>query len=37
MKNVYDGVVTLDAHGEAVVTLRAWFGVPEPRDFPLSD
>ena len=24
-KNVYDGVVTLDAHGEAVVELPAWF------------
>ena len=27
MKNVYDGVVTLDAHGEAVVDLPAWFEV----------
>lgn len=25
MKNVYDGVVMLDAHGEAVVELPAWF------------
>ena len=25
MKNVYDGVVTLDAQGEAVVTLPNWF------------
>jgi hypothetical protein len=25
MKNVYDGVVTLDAKGEATVTLPAWF------------
>jgi len=25
MKNIYDGVVTLDAHGEAEVTLPAWF------------
>lgn len=25
MKNVYDGVVTLDAQGEAVVTLPDWF------------
>ena len=27
MKNIYDGVVTLDAKGEAVVTLPAWFEV----------
>ena len=26
MKNVYDGVVVLDAKGEAVVVLAAWFG-----------
>jgi hypothetical protein len=32
MKNVYDGVVTLDTHGEAMVTLPAWFGVLN-RDF----
>jgi hypothetical protein len=25
MKNVYDGVVTLDSHGEATVELPAWF------------
>lgn len=25
MKNVYDGVVTLDANGEATVTLPTWF------------
>ncbi len=25
MKNVYDGVVTLDANGEATVTLPSWF------------
>lgn len=25
MKNIYDGVVTLDAHGEAVVELPVWF------------
>jgi hypothetical protein len=25
MKNFYDGVVTLDAHGKAVVQLPAWF------------
>ncbi|MBC7262448.1 MAG: hypothetical protein H5T63_10600 [Chloroflexi bacterium] len=32
MKNVYDGVVTLDANGEAVVQLPAWFGALN-RDF----
>jgi hypothetical protein len=26
MKNIYDGVVTLDANGRAVVTLPDWFG-----------
>jgi hypothetical protein len=26
MKNIYDGVVTLDAHGQAVVSLPDWFG-----------
>lgn len=26
IKNIYDGVVTLDAKGEAVVTLPSWFG-----------
>jgi len=26
MKNIYDGVVTIDAKGEAVVTLPDWFG-----------
>jgi hypothetical protein len=25
MKNFYDGVATLDAKGEATVTLPAWF------------
>ena len=25
MKNIYDGIATLDANGEAVVTLPAWF------------
>ncbi len=25
MKNVYDGVAVLDAHGEAVIDLPAWF------------
>jgi len=25
MKNIYDGVVTTDANGEAVVTMPAWF------------
>jgi len=32
MKNVYDGVVTLDADGEAVVDFPEWFGVLN-RDF----
>jgi len=32
MKNVYDGVVTLDANGEAVVMLPDWFGALN-RDF----
>ena len=32
MKNVYDGVVTLDANGEAVVGFPDWFGVLN-RDF----
>jgi hypothetical protein len=32
MKNVYDGVVTLDALGEAVVQLPDWFGALN-RDF----
>src|SRR6266852_5624940 len=27
MKNIYDGVTNLDAQGEAVVQLPAWFGV----------
>jgi len=27
MKNIYDGVINLDAQGEAVVQLPAWFGV----------
>ncbi len=27
MKNIYDGVANLDAQGEAVVQLPAWFGV----------
>jgi hypothetical protein len=27
MKNIYDGVAVLDASGEAVVTLPAWFEV----------
>jgi hypothetical protein len=26
MKNIYDGVVDIDANGEAVVELPAWFG-----------
>lgn len=26
MKNIYDGVVTLDINGEAIVTLPDWFG-----------
>jgi len=32
MKNVYDGVVTLDEHGEAVVELPTWFEALN-RDF----
>jgi hypothetical protein len=32
MKNVYDGVVTLDSKGEAAVTLPAWFETLN-RDF----
>jgi hypothetical protein len=32
MKNIYDGVVTLDANGEAVVPLPDWFGTLN-RDF----
>lgn len=32
MKNIYDGVVTMDANGEAVVELPDWFGVLN-RDF----
>ena len=32
MKNVYDGVVTLDGNGEAVVDFPEWFGVLN-RDF----
>lgn len=32
MKNIYDGVVTLDANGEAVVQLPDWFGALN-RDF----
>jgi hypothetical protein len=32
MKNVYDGVVTLDAAGEATVSLPDWFGALN-RDF----
>jgi hypothetical protein len=32
MKNIYDGVAVLDASGEAVVTLPAWFEVLN-RDF----
>ena len=27
MKNIYDGVANLDAQGEAVVQLPAWFGI----------
>jgi trimeric autotransporter adhesin len=26
MKNIYDGIVTLDAHGHAEVEMPAWFG-----------
>ncbi len=32
MKNIYDGVVTLDANGQAAVALPAWFGAVN-RDF----
>jgi len=32
MKNIYDGVVRLDANGQAAVTLPAWFGTLN-RDF----
>ncbi|PKO17907.1 MAG: hypothetical protein CVU38_21650 [Chloroflexi bacterium HGW-Chloroflexi-1] len=32
MKNIYDGMATLDANGEAVVNLPAWFGALN-RDF----
>lgn len=32
MKNIYDGVVTLDASGEAWITLPNWFGALN-RDF----
>jgi hypothetical protein len=32
MKNIYDGVVTLDGNGEAVVDFPEWFGVLN-RDF----
>ena len=32
MKNIYDGVVILDASGEAVVTMPEWFGALN-RDF----
>ncbi|MGA3106374.1 MAG: DNRLRE domain-containing protein [Terriglobales bacterium] len=32
MKNVYDGVATLDADGEAVIQMPDWFGVLN-RDF----
>ena len=32
MKNIYDGVVALDASGEAVITLPEWFGALN-RDF----
>lgn len=32
MKNIYDGVATLDARGEALVALPAWFGALN-RDF----
>jgi hypothetical protein len=32
MKNIYDGVVTLDANGEATVTMPEWFDVLN-RDF----
>jgi len=32
MKNIYDGVASLDAQGEAVIQLPAWFGALN-RDF----
>jgi hypothetical protein len=32
MKNIYDGVITLDASGEDAITLPEWFGVLN-RDF----
>jgi hypothetical protein len=32
MKNIYDGVATLDANGEAVIQMPQWFGVLN-RDF----
>ncbi|MBI3872682.1 MAG: hypothetical protein HY304_06370 [candidate division Zixibacteria bacterium] len=32
MKNIYDGVVTIDAKGEAIVTLPDWFGAVN-KDF----
>lgn len=32
MKNIYDGIVTLDANGEALVQLPEWFGALN-RDF----
>lgn len=32
MKNIYDGVASLDAQGEAIVELPVWFGVLN-RDF----
>jgi hypothetical protein len=32
MKNIYDGVITLDAAGEAIVELPEWFGALN-RDF----
>jgi trimeric autotransporter adhesin len=32
MKNIYDGVVTLDANGEAMITMPEWFGALN-RDF----
>ena len=32
MKNIYDGVATLDAHGEAVVQMPEWFAALN-RDF----
>jgi len=32
MKNIYDGLATLDGHGEAVIQLPDWFGVLN-RDF----